>query len=598
MNTPKKVTLPTAVKQYSNIKSSPTHSTTGNFMEYACARCKELVKGQTYSFDMRTQVRLKPMQSPTQGRIEVHNRAFFVPFRLVMPGFNDFSNDAPYFSSGGNAVRVSHAHRIENSVFVNMFLRSDYSTAITADVSTVLANKAFDFVRYNSSNTAVPYKFTSLGRYAYKVLCQLGYKIYFNGPTTAPTTNQMYHSALPLLCFLRPYFDWYFPSMYADDGRANLLRKWFNVEPLTSTSFGISANVLASIFVEVRRVSYDTDYFTAAWDNPIAPTSGSYSNVSFIDPSFSPDTASRVGTAANGTPYVTGAGTFSQHTIDFLKSVTDFMRRNQISGARTLDRFIARWGSAPMSEKLLRSQYISEYKSLIRIGDVTATADSGDMPLGSYAGKGYGLSEKEGFVNYTADEAGMLIVISTIVPEPVYYQGALRHTMHLNMLDFYTPEFDNKGVQALSTREVYVPTGELATSDVTTPINFNNAVFGFVPRYAEYKAEPSQITGDLTLGSLNTGMEGWTLGRDLSYYFDGEPYTSVSHSQEFVDGTDADQYNRIFDVFSDEEDKFIIEHQFYINNRFPGAPLYDGYEFDSAGKAPNVTMDVNGVRAN
>lgn len=274
------------------------------------------------------------------------------------------------------------------------------------------------------------------------------------------------------------------------------------------------------------------------------------------------------------------------------------MKRNQIAGARTLDRFMARWGSAPISEKILRSQYIGEDVSPIRIGDVTATANSDGTPLGGYAGKGFGQSGKNGLVDYTAEERGMLIVISTIVPEPVYYQGAARHTMHLNQLDFYTPEFDNKGVQAVSTREVYVPNGELASTDVTTAINFNNAVFGFVPRYSEYKVEPSQITGDITLGSKNRGMEGWTLGRDVESYFDGEAYATVSHSQEFVDGTDAQQYDRIFDYFGDDEDKFIIEHQFRISNRFPGAFLYDGYEFDSEGKASTVAMDVNGVKAN
>lgn len=596
MDTPKKANVPVAVKQYSNLRSTPRHNTTANFMEYAVARCKELPKNDTYEFDMRSTVRLKPMVSPTYGKMEIHNRAFFVPYRLVMPGFNDFNNDVPWYNSLGEPVSITNSHRFSNDTFVNLFLKSEMSQRITEDVSGVLSNKAYDFIRYESSSP-IPYKFTSLGRYAYKILRQLGYGVYFNGSTTLGSGP--YSCALPFLCWMRIYFDWYFPSQYVDDARANRLRKWFTVEPLISTSFQnkIKADDLLEIFTELRRVSYDTDYYTAVWDNPSAPNVGSFSKIRGND--VTANNAGVLGTLDNGTPYLSGTSSTTQFGLDLLKSVSDFMRRNQISGARTIDRFVARWGSAPMSEKIMRSQYISETIAPIRVGDVTATANSDGTPLGGYAGKGFGQSSDANFVSYTAEEVGMVIVISTIVPEPVYYQGVLRHTLHLNMLDFYTPEFDNKGVQAMSSREVYMPTGLLNSADVSKGINFDEAVFGFVPRYGEYKVEHSQITGDLVLGSVNTGMEGWTLGRDLDAYFDSsQEYASVVHSQEFVDGSDALQYNRIFDYFGEDEDKFIVEHVFDVRNRFPGAPLYDGYEFDTSGKAPTVSIDVNGVRAN
>ena len=597
MDSPKKYDVPIAVKQYSNIKSSARHITTANFMEYSIARCKELPKGTTYKFDMRTTVRLKPMQSPTFGNIEIHNRAFFVPFRLVMPGFNDFDNDTPYFGMTGNPIRIPNAHRLDNALFVQLFVKSEMSSVVpSSERAQAIADETFDFIRYNGSDP-IPYRFTSLGRYAYKILRQLGYGVYFNG--TATKGSGPYSSALPLLCWMRPFFDWYFPSMYVDDSRANFLRRWFNVTPSGASSFtqSISADDLLLIFQELRRVSYDTDYYTGVWDNPVAPNSGSFSSISA--PDVTQDITQRVLTTdSNGTP-VLGGSSISQYGLDLLKSVSDFMHRNQIAGARTIDRFMARFGSAPISAKILRSQYVAEYVGPVRVGDVTSTANSDGTPLGGYAGKGFGIAEQNTFVNYTADEAGMLIVISTIVPEPIYYQGVDRHTLHLNMLDFYHPEFDNKGVQAMSTREVFMPTGLLDTSDQgISAIDFDNSVFGFVPRYAEYKVEPSQITGDIALGSKNVGMEGWTLGRDLTSYFDGVPYADVVHTQSFVDGLDASQYNRIFDYFGDDEDKFIVEHQFLIDNRFPGAPLYDGYEYDTSGKAPTVSIDVNGVRAN
>lgn len=261
MNSPKKVNLPTSIEHYSNLGATPTHSTTGNFMEYAVARASEMVKGQTYNIDMRTTVRMKPMSHPTYGRIHLHNRAFFVPFRLVMPGFNDFDQDAPWFSLSGSPVRIPNVHRIANSQFVSMFLNPEMSGTIpTAEQATALSEKTYDFVRYSNGNP-IPYRFTSLGRYTNKILRSLGYAVYFNGSTSA-TGETCFHSALPLLCWLRIYFDWYFPSMYVDDSRANYLRRWFNVSPLASNSFqnSLSSTDLVTIFTEVRRVSYDTDF--------------------------------------------------------------------------------------------------------------------------------------------------------------------------------------------------------------------------------------------------------------------------------------------------------------------------------------------------
>ena len=62
-----------------------------------------------------------------------------------------------------------------------------------------------------------------------------------------------------------------------------------------------------------------------------------------------------------------------------------------------------------------------------------------------------------GSFTFESDEYGYIIMVSSIVPKTSYYQGQDRSTMHQTRLDFWTPEFDSMGVQALSNREIFMP---------------------------------------------------------------------------------------------------------------------------------------------
>ena len=586
-NVPNKMQMPTAITSYSNQNLNGSHATTANIMELNVATAMELVPHQSINVSQRTFTRANPMPVPTFGDCYIHNRAFFVPFRTIMPEWNEFITDTSANSSSGLPVLVSSTPLLPNSELVKYFeVNSEGSATLAYDINII-----------QETGIAEPRKLTPRGARALKILTALGYAVDFN-----KRNEDANYSALNILALAKVYLDWYYPSVYITDYEASQVQILF--EKKTSSlgaPYSLTYVDLDNIFLMIERVCYDADYFTSAWDNPVAPTSLTYSSISINDVT-DPNSPPALETDPNGTPRIKSTYNLTQYGDDALHALTDYMKRHQMSGARVLDRYLARFGVTLDSAILDRSIYLGSHTGMVDFGNVTSTANSDGTPLGGYAGIGVGGSD--GAFTYKSDEYGLFIILSSIVTRGGYYQGCDRMTMHTSKLDFYTPEFDNLGVQALATRELYVPLDAVeqyadGTNILNAPaVDYNGLVFGFVPRYAEYKRGRDILSGDYRLGSRNSGKDAWYLYRDLTPYFKSLGVANAKHSVDFLQSADADQYGRIFYNTDDSVDQFNILHLFNIKSRFPGKSLYDSYEFEDEDKAPKVSMDVNGVKAN
>lgn len=586
---PKKIKLPVATSNRSQHDLSCQHITTSDFMTFNVAKAMELVPNQSVNIQMQTFARLEPLAVPTFGRALIKNRAYFVPFRTVWTAWNDFITDVPHIYDNGEMSQVSTVPTVNTNALSRIFLDDAYSTEVQSTSA-----YDFDYITYtgSSSNNISNHsygKFTALGRHTYKLLRSLGYTVDF-------TSRNHAVSALPLLALCRVYFDYYYPSQYSSDEESAWLQSFFQNNGTVGTGgYFFTLDDLIRMFKVVTKVSYDTDYFTSAWDNPNAPNSGLASSV-VINDINNPDhdivydglqgvtTAPVIASESAGT-----IERLSQFALNALRSLSDYLKRNQISGSRVIDRYLARFGVKLRNEQLNRSVYLGEYLQDIKFGDVISSASTEDATLGAYAGRG--VSFGNGNFSFDADEYGMMIIVSTIIPETQYYQGENRHCNHLSKLDFFTPEFDNLGTQAMACTELYVPTGGM-------PPTYRDKVFGFTPRYAEYKVPHSQITGDFIVRSLNTGKDAWTLFRDVSPFVNEVGIDNLEHSITFVEGQDSEQYNRIFTYVGTDADKINIIHDFNIQSNFPGKSLYDTYEFENEDKAQKTTLELNGTTHN
>lgn len=625
----------TAIEDSTKLDLSCQHITTSDFMQLNPVYCKEMVPGEKIIVSQETFTRLQPLTAPTFGRANVHNRAFFVPYRTVWSGWTDFITDAVHVGANSNSQLSSSVPTVTSRNLLNLLMYESASAnrpgtgtgsvqglcgtitygapADTEDTET------YDIYWSGDSGLSQRYiKLNFIGRQILKVLNSLGYVV-------APSFESTTYSLLPLLAFVKVYIDWYFPSAYYGDVSRTILEQFMKRD--IAGTWSATPSDLWQLCALVGFVNYDSDYFVSAFDKPDGPTVDSASTYNIPDlvnngttnANMSHVVSSPTATTyqpnspviVNGTVTGTAVGNInklSQYMLNALRSLTDYMKRHQLVGARAMDRYLARFGKSLSAEKISRSLYIGAQSFPIQFGDIMSTADTGTASLGDFAGKGVGYGGAQ--FEHETDEYGMFFICNSIVPAVGYYQGVDRTVLHKNILDFWTPEFDQLGNQPIYRAELYMNSQNGGSDFNTSTAGMYTGIFGFAPRYAEYKLGRDRLTGDFRVPSLNGGTPGnvvgagstsnvWHLMREFNDQYFLEP-SGITHSKNFVQGNDAVQYSRIFQVTADntldQADHFNVIHNFNVVSFSPMHPLYDSYEFDSRGK--DIKADVNGVKVN
>jgi len=345
-------------------------------------------------------------------------------------------------------------------------------------------------------------------------------------------------------------------------------------EPLTD---GLNIGVVeTALFGNPFRRAWQHDYFTAALpfaqkgdavqvpltfqDNiPVEPTTGlgvgfpGLWNKATNDSPFTVDgpvtfqngpspLAKSTTIPADGTPgYYDPNGTLS---VDIQSDATDintlrrafrlqeWLERNARAGTRYVESILAHFGVKSSDARLQRPEFIGRAKQNMVISEVLATAQStGDnIAVGTMAGHGISVGGSGNF-NYRVEEHGFIIGIINVQPDTAYQDGLHRKFTRFDRFDYAWPTFANIGEQEVRQKEVYAKT--------TTP----EAVFGYVPRYADYKFENSRVAGE-----FRTTLAFWHLGR----IFASDPALNA----EFVR---CNPSTRIFAVTDEDEDHIFAQ---------------------------------------
>lgn len=610
---PSKTSIPVAVPNKSKKFFTQDHLTTVPFMRPRPIFCREYVPGRDMKVKVDSFLRANPMPVPIFGHAKVHNRAFFVPFRAVMPDFNDFYTNSPYTYSNPIATHIqTHVPVIGNDVIVKLFVQS---VGGSNPLLAVGSANSFD-IRYidplSTPSIDAYYVFTDLGIDIITILESLGYKVNWRLDDTTLI------SALPLMCYSKVLCDWFYPSAYVGDAAYQYVQGIFN----SAIYDHVFDETELSAFLNLCRfVCYNPDYFVNAWDTPVGPNSTSFErSLNIKDPTNNASQANRrpevyntpnyqndvTVAPSNGTPFIGSDftnsvafnGRLTQYVIDALKTLTDYTKRHQLSGVRALDRYLSEMGINLSVEILKRSMYLGSQEFDMEFYDVFSHSDTltggNGSPLGAYAGKGNGFSGMKEFSYDNGQEFGMFIVVNSLIPVIGYYQGQHREQFHINCLDFYHGDFDHMAIQAISAREVYVPqSGAVAIAG--SGQSLFQKIFGFVPKYIEYNTPQDLQTGLYRIKTRQGLLPFYSLMRDLSYLENGT-LAQVVHNVGFVEGADANQYNRIF--YSNKEFmQFNAIHHFEITYVDSTLPAYDTYKFDEE-ENKHVTLDVNGSKLN
>lgn len=557
-----KVHIKDAVKSHSRFDLSRRHITSLNIGQILPMCTDELVPNDVFNVNHSVFARVAPMVVPTYGDVQFRTQTVFVPYHQVFEGIDSFI--------GGQAKYKGRTLKMPVITLQELFL---FFQGISSEVSSPSSTDGYDWEYRNNGSTTVYYKFSEQGKYFYKVMRCLGYAIPRNINTASSsvwttTDSKMTVSALPLLCFAKGYCDWMQNSYRYNTSELtstlDSIARGISVSGVFNNGTGvISANGIVQLLRYIT-VQYDDNYFTTAWESPNSPLA----TVGSID-SMVIDTSMRV----SGNKFyndadkimfvpssVTGRGTaIVQRTLDYLQAFDNWVRRNNYAGSKDVEQIYSRFGVKIDDFRARYAYMVGDSTTSMSIGDVTATSnsvfDSEEMPIGDYVGKGI-VNGCNGF-SFRASDFGMLITYGYITVRPLYAKGFNRTVMHTQPLDFYTPEFDTLQAQAISLSEIRA--FEKGTSAQSGQYG---EIFGFCPRFNEYRFARDMVTGDM---ELLEQYQCWHLQRNIEL---GSQSKAQSNAVMQMPQTDS-EFNRIFTVTDGIEDKFLVDFKYNVNATRP-----------------------------
>jgi hypothetical protein len=313
-------------------------------------------------------------------------------------------------------------------------------------------------------------------------------------------SNTVSHSALPTRAYNLIYNQWF---------RDENLQNSVVVDKGDGPDTSVSTNYV------IRRRGKRHDYFTGAlpWPqksaNPVSIPIGTYapvfSNAPIGDPvgTFSStqggvaknlyvlgDANLRQGSTTVGNTLYADLSAATAVTINQLRQsfqIQKLLERDARGGTRYTEILRAHFGVTSPDARLQRPEYLGGGTTPINISPIAQTSSTGQTgattpqgnlaAMGTYLAKGHGFSQS--FV-----EHGYIIGVVSVRADLTYQQGLRRHWSRSTRYDFYFPAFATLGEQAILNKEIYV-TGGASDSNV----------FGYQERWAEYRYNPSEITG-------------------------------------------------------------------------------------------------------
>lgn len=189
-----------------------------------------------------------------------------------------------------------------------------------------------------------------------------------------------------------------------------------------------------------------------------------------------------------------------------------FLERDARGGTRYTEIIKSHFGVISPDARLQRAEYLGGSSSRILVNPVQQTvpdATSG-LPLGNLGA--YVLGGNHGGFSKSFTEHGLVMGIVNVRADLTYQQGINRLWLKRTREEFYWPEYAHLGEQTILNKEIYFQgTGHVNPG---TGEEYDNEVFGYQERYAEYRYKPSVITGKMRSVSP-TSLHAWHLSEEF-----------------------------------------------------------------------------------
>lgn len=503
--------IPSAQIPRSRFRVQRTHKTTFDAGLLIPFYVDEVLPGDTFNFRATMFARLSTPLFPIMDNMYLDSFYFFVPCRLVWDNWNRFMGEQP---------------------------NPDDSTSFV-----------------------IPKQSTPAGGYAINSL-----QDYMNLPTVGQVESgkTVQHSALPLRAYNLIWNEWFRDEnlqdsvvVDKDDGPDDpadyhLLRRgkrhdyftsclpWPQKGPSVPLPLGDQAPI---VFNQTAPTSWVMEGDHSQSRKLFGTNTGSQANWSSAFNAI--DAAKLVWpTDAYADLSDATAATINQLRQSF--QIQKLLERDARGGTRYTEIIRSHFGVISPDARLQRPEYLGGATVPVNINPIAQTSATGiqgaSTPMGELAAMGTVVSHNGGF-HQSFTEHGYIIGLVMVRADLTYQQGLRKMWSRSTRFDFYFPAFAMLGEQAVLNKEIYV-TGDPVKDD---------AVFGYQERWAEYRHNPSIITGLFRSTAAGT-IDPW----HLAQHFTTPPTLNATFIEEHPPldrivavGDEANGQQFIFDCFTD-----------------------------------------------
>ncbi|AXL14838.1 major capsid protein [Microviridae sp.] len=166
-------------------------------------------------------------------------------------------------------------------------------------------------------------------------------------------------------------------------------------------------------------------------------------------------------------------------------------------GSRYID-YLRYIGVNPSDGRLDRPEYLGGGKDILNFSEVLSTAEGSTIGVGDMFGHGIGLGRASTF-RKSFEEHGWVMTLLSVRPKTVYENAFPRKFSRATVMDYWQKELETLPWQELTEQEVHID-GDA------------NTVWGYVPKYEEYRHHMSHVSGTFRGGTEND----WHMARQFA----------------------------------------------------------------------------------
>lgn len=210
-------------------------------------------------------------------------------------------------------------------------------------------------------------------------------------------------------------------------------------------------------------------------------------------------------------------------TINQIREAFQIQRlyeRDARGGTRYVEILRSHFRVTSPDQRLQRPEYLGGGTIPIMVQQVPATTQNASADLGDLGAYGTAARTGVGFTRSFVEHGYLFgLLCARAEGSTVYQQGLERMWSRLDRFEFYWPALSGLGEQAILNKEIYMD-GASADDDV----------WGYIPRYDEYRYKPSRVSGSFRSTAL-APLDTW----HMAQYYTSRPALSTNWLYEDPD---------------------------------------------------------------